>query len=113
MSISELAKNWAGKNGQDNFKKAKGETYTFEDSEVIVKELGQEANVIRAKLKEATADLNDVNNTIAYKALNGSLDEETSERLGKCRENAQKSSDALLSDLYDIKEAMKIAIASW
>ena len=195
MNISELARNWSGKNGQDFFKTARQEIDTWEDyqaiikhlreeeevigeklkeatdefndvnnmiaykaligsldqessarlgkrrevagigsqqhsmelcyieeaikmvKETFIKQLREEAEVIKEKLKEATAELNIINNMIAYKALNGSLngslDEESSERLGKCREDAQKSSDAHWSDLYNIKEAIRMVTASW
>ena len=113
MNISELAKDWSGENGRDNFKKAKDQAPSWDDHEAVIKELREEAKVVRAKLKEATSDLNSVNNAIAFEALNGSLTEEKLESLGKYRENAQKSEHTHHRELYYIKEAIRTVTASW
>ena len=88
MSISEIAKKWSGNTAVDNFMKAKGEVLTWEDYQVVIKVLRAEAKVATAKLKEATDDLNDINDTIAVALFNDSLNDGMKERLKTMRKEA-------------------------
>ena len=107
MSISELAKNWSGKNGRDFFKTARQEINDWEQCEAIEKELRAEAKVPRAKLKEADDYYNRINEYIAWRAIDGSLTEEKLQELAKEREDNRVVARQQFSDLYDIKEAIK------
>ena len=113
MNISELAKDWSGENGRDNFKKAKDQAPSWEDYQAVIKELRAEAKVARAKLKEANAHYNDINDTIAVAVFNDSLNDGMKERLKTMRKEAYNLAQQKHRELYWIKEAIKIAKKSW